>query len=218
MSTRGIYGLVVDDKVKVGYNHFDSYPENLGLIALSSCNRIASDFDNYYAKAEQVRRVDPDDVPTSRQVKKFENYLAEHWMRNDKEKPSWYDLLHALQGDFLGTINLGFINDNRAFAGDSLFCEWGWLINFDDRCLECYRGFVPYGEGIPLSEGRFADMEPEIAAHRTNQYGPIHLLGTFPFDSLPDEEDFIVTVQDWFNTSCKRFNEEPQYETRTASA
>ena len=30
MSTRGAVGLIFNNEEKIGYNHFDSYPEDLG--------------------------------------------------------------------------------------------------------------------------------------------------------------------------------------------
>lgn len=35
MGTRGFVGFVIDGQEKIGYNHFDSYPDGLGVDVLS---------------------------------------------------------------------------------------------------------------------------------------------------------------------------------------
>lgn len=74
------------------------------------------------------------------------------------------------------------------FAGDSLFCEWAYVIDFDKAQLEVYRGFntspVPDGE-------RFAG--PEFS--RTEEingttYYAVKLAKVYPLEALPDDDTF----------------------------
>lgn len=92
------------------------------------------------------------------------------------ETEALYAARSHLQGDFLGTLEFGAIIDSVAFAGDSLCCEYGYLINFDDETLEVYKGF---NENPAV--GRFANFD-----RRHNEYYPITLVGKYPWSSLPD--------------------------------
>jgi len=204
MGTRGTFGVVVEEKEKISYNHWDSYPEGLGLSVLAAARRIASDYDNYRVQAAKLRLVGEDKTPTERQIKQLERFSDT--MVSSGKKTEWYVLLRNLQGDLLGTLDVGYMIDGRAFTTDGLFCEWGWIVNFDEKTLECYRGFVKDGE----IEGRFKDDIP--SRERGDPYQPIHLLGTFSLNELPEDHEFIHTVKEWYNNSAEKFGEEYQYE------
>lgn len=114
MSTRGCYGFYRNGKDKIVYNHQDSYPEGLG--------------------------------------KKIFWFVRDH---TDKELKSLCDSIEVLDDEKdlpetdgkasfweLGISNDGllFIEDSSTYLGDSLNCEWGYVINLDDGILEIYKG------------------------------------------------------------------------------
>ncbi len=51
-------------------------------------------------------------------------------------------------------INLAF-DDAHIFLNDSLFCEYAYIINLDDNCLEFYEGF----NRNPNEKGRYASLK-----------------------------------------------------------
>jgi hypothetical protein len=208
MGTRGIYGVVAGRKEKISYNHYDSYPEGLGLNVLGAGRRIQSDFDNYLVKAKKLKLVSDDRPPTPSQVKKLERFA--NTTVSTQKVTEWYVLLRELQGDLLGHLDCGFMSDSSKFAQDSLFCEWGWVVNMDDRVLECYRGFVKSMDPPPL--GRFVkELKTDPDYPGGSVYQPIHLLGQFPMDDLPDDATFIAQTKDWYDASCSYFGENPMY-------
>jgi hypothetical protein len=67
------------------------------------------------------------------------------------------------------------VND-LAFAGNGLFCEWGYVIDIDHESVEFYRGYNKY----PLTEeDRFYNV-PSVAEH----YNQIKIFMTKNFEEL----------------------------------
>ena len=79
------------------------------------------------------------------------------------------------------------------FAADSLFCEWAYVIDFDTRQLEAYRGF----NETPLPEGeRFAGMETKGERADGETYYPVKLIKAWPLDALPSKEAFLNEIKE----------------------
>ena len=75
---------------------------------------------------------------------------------------------------------LGVRND-LDFAADSLFCEWGYVIDFDKETFEIYKGF----NQIPLSEN---DRFFFLAEKERDGYYGIRKIADFTFESIPSFE------------------------------
>ena len=77
--------------------------------------------------------------------------------------------------------------DAYAFASDSLFCEWAYVIDYDKNSFEVYKGLntVSISEEdrfFPLYDGE-------------NDYYPVKIIASFPLDDLPDENEFLLRCQ-----------------------
>lgn len=74
------------------------------------------------------------------------------------------------------------------FAGDSLFCEWAYVIDLDKNTLEVYEGFNKKRNDILLKElerfSKFLKTEGE--------YDPVKLAKSFKLDNLPSGEEFVA--------------------------
>lgn len=139
MSTRGLWGYIHNEYEFLTYNHFDSYPEGLGLITLSHARKAEAD-------------INP---------------------------------LHRVFAVFDG--------DGSAFAADSLFCEYGYVIDLDRRVFEVYEGF----QTAPHDQGRFTRSDvPEPSYRGGPRYYPIKLAVSWPLDELPSDEEFIKFFED----------------------
>lgn len=178
MSTRGLCGVVIDGEVKATYNHFDSYPSALGADIVSQIPRLDAD------KWRTVQLVSEDVPPTkTQQVRLAKNANTGVSIGDTSE---WYVLLRDAQGNLVDYQEIGFMIDGSNFAQDSLFCEWAYLVNFDDNVLEIYKGF---NKGNVI--GRF-----EGPGSWNGEYSAISLIATFPLDDLPDMNQFETDFYD----------------------
>ena len=123
------------------------------------------------------------------------------------EVQTWYQLLRNTQGNPAEALIAGFMIDSATFALDSLFCEYGYVIDFDTSELEAYVGF----RKEPPTEGRWATPEAlgaESEAHPRRvgaeeryphmndpdrRYYAIQRVAAWPLlGGLPDDDTFMA--------------------------
>jgi len=134
MGTRGAIGFRIDGVDKLTYNHFDSYPQGLGVDILSQAQELyAAGPESLRAAARNIKMLNSDGV-TKEVVEATRAYHN--------------------KGDLPAYLNLGYMPGNNNFILDSLFCEWAYILDLDDDMLEVYRGFQKvadpdnrYGQG-----------------------------------------------------------------------
>lgn len=181
MGTRGLYGVVVNGEVKASYNHFDSYPSGLGVDIVKFVQGI-EDVSDVIEQAQNLTLVNEREEPTPIQVQKITGQA-----QPDAEVGGdWYGWLRDVQGDLAENLRIGFMTDGVSFGQDSLFCEWGYLVNLDDETVEVYLGF----QKEPHTEGRWSDYDPtadESVAYRVNHYYGIKRIAVIPFAELTEE-------------------------------
>ena len=152
MSTRGLIGFKIDNKYKVMYNHSDSYPEWLGQRVVDFINNL-EDIQKLKENASKVILVEQlDEVDKDSEFIKKSPLLQEE----TEEDQSWYDILRNFQGiDIIEHVYNGDIlvmHDDFDFFEDSLFMEYGYIINLDNETLDLYKGFnsKPISKNNPL--------------------------------------------------------------------
>ena len=137
MSTRGIWGLRKDNQDKITYQHFDSYPAGLGNIIKKFI--MKHDIEELKIIFDKIILVKKDSVPSNKQIKECSKFFNSDVSKHTTE--DWYALLRDSQGNpEVYVKDLKYMIDNRDFIKDSLFCEWGYIINLDTKCLEIYEG------------------------------------------------------------------------------
>lgn len=138
MSTRGAYGFIKKGEMKITYNHYDSYLEGLGInIMKFIANTTDKELNDIFDK---IIMVDEDSIPTQEQIKECEKVT--NLNVSSKSVNDWYCLLRNAQGNLEEYKNgLKYMMDNKRFMGDSLFCEYAYILNLDDNRLEIYKGF-----------------------------------------------------------------------------
>lgn len=199
MGTRGLTVVVVDGQHKIAqYGQWDYYPEGQGVTVLEFCRKLA-DRELLLRLVEKLKRC--------RYADERDERAYEEWAKSRGIEGGWMDMDQAAEykrtfplwshDHGAGILDLVLdseadeivLLDGYAFAGDSLFCEWAYVVDLDAGELEVYRGFNQ--KGVPTGE-RFAAVEYE-KDHRglSGQYYPIRLACKFKLDDLPSADDFV---------------------------
>lgn len=189
MGTHGAFGVYVNGETKVSYNHFDSYPSELGSTMIDHIKKIlkTEGLEEFKKKAIKLRLVNSDDTPTPKDLEIFR--ANADLSVSTKSTDEWYCLLRNYQGDLIQTLCNEVMIDNKSFLGDSLFCEYAYIANLDEEVLEFYKGFQ---ETRP-EKSRYADLSDD-----NSDYHAVELIKTIPFSNLLkfDTED-SAELLDW---------------------
>jgi hypothetical protein len=183
MSTRGFVGFVADGKEKIAYCHYDAYPDGLGLDVLNWLIGAAADMERLQLAASALRVVTAEDIPTAEDVEQLRPWTNLHV--GEKSTESWYCLLRETQGAPGQMLRAGVIEDASNFPADSLFAEWGYVVDVDAGTFEAYEGFQEKSH----EKGRFANREL-----RDTGYHPVALVASWPLKELPTEAEFLATL------------------------
>jgi hypothetical protein len=188
MGTRGLTCVVRDGKFKVAkYNQWDSYPEGMGAGIL---NFLRNDFNKskFLEGLKNVRFGTDDEIK-----KLWEEAGADGsgWVTmevSEKFKRKNFPLYRDCGGDDLIKLiqenSVTLQQDSSDFAGDSLFCEWAYVLDLDKNQFEVYRGFNK--TKLDKSE-RFANFKND----EKSEYEPVKLVKIYNLNELPTVEDFI---------------------------
>ncbi len=141
MSTRGVTGFKIDGKLKITYNHSDSYPEWLGQRMVEFCKiYFPENIEQAKKRVRKVVMVSNKKKPTRNQIEKYKKYSDLGVSENNYF--DWYCLLRRLQGiPILNEILQGRVYhmyNYETFLRDELDCQWGYIINLDDETLEVW--------------------------------------------------------------------------------
>lgn len=186
MGTRGFIGFVSGGKEAVAYCHFDAYPSGLGLDMLGWLLTLGkTGLDQAALDAAALRAVTDSDEPTDEDIARLRRW-TDLSVGGASERPTWYQLLRQTQGDAGAILEAGVIEDASDFPADSLFAEWGYVVDFDNSVFEVYEGF----QKVPHSDGRFAGMTPSEGG----EYFPVRLIRSWPLSGLPTGDAFMASV------------------------
>ncbi len=193
MGTRGAFGVKSNGKYYVTYNHFDSYPDALGQEMVNMCRDFSKDnlWEKLAKRFSKVVLVNDygNKKPTEKQI---ERYVANGFCKSAVSSGSleeWYCLLRGTQnGVAIKAILDGKLNhliNSFDFLKDSLFCEYAYIMNLDDHCLEFYEGF----NHEPDKNSPFPFEQVDMYRDReyaTDSYYPVRFNGMYLFEAIPD--------------------------------
>jgi hypothetical protein len=214
MGTRGFYGVVIDGDVKITYNHFDSYPDGLGSSILKQVKYLMDDPAEFRKMALAMLLVNEDSKPTPEQIANLKGFHDS--TVSTGEPTEWYSLLRNMQGDLAANLSQGVMIDSGEFPLDSLFCEWGYLVDLDEGVFEVYQGFQKQAPtegrwaGRPNAEDDQARVERADKALeageinerqyefwvRPTEYFAVQRVATYPLSDLPAESNFTLLFSD----------------------
>jgi hypothetical protein len=164
MSTRGLFGFVIDGADKLIYNHSDSYPDYLGGKVLEYIRTAADEgrIDELRNAVGTLAPVKEDENPTPEQLA----LIGKRYWSNVDTGENWYAYLRETQGDIDAIIHSGFIILAEDVHEENPFIEWTYVIDFDAN------EFITYS-GSPRED---------------------NFLLRYPFDNLPTVDEYLTAV------------------------
>jgi len=182
MGTRNLTMVISDGETKVAqYGQWDGYPSGQGVTVQKFIKKYSvkkfKEVLNYVEFIDDRKRKEIDRWFKSIGVK-------DGWM--DMDQSALYHKKYPLLTRDNGAAILSMImtnnddtiwlNDSTNFGGDSLFCEWAYVLDLDKRVLEVYNGFNKEDKNL---ENRFAKYDDG-----KSEYRHISLLTTYTFAEM----------------------------------
>lgn len=191
MGTGGFAGFVVDGSEKIFFSHKDSYPSGLGVEVLDwlTHHRDALLHPTPGGVADRVRalRLITDGTePAAPDIERIRGLLRD---RADPAHRAWLadvseeEVMEMATYDLDTLLDAGIVVDGAASPMDSLFADWGYVVDLDAATFEVYRG----RQQAPHTAGRFALRPPARAG-----YYPVALVAGWPLADLPNQDDFLT--------------------------
>lgn len=178
MGTRNLTAVMVDGEYKIAqYGQWDGYPSGQGVTVLDFLKN--TDLDLFKEACRGTRFL------TDAELKEIDEKHGRDWINHYPQlsRDNGAKILHLVYG---GVTEL---KNSISFAGDSLFCEYAYVIDFGLGVFEVYEGF----NKKPISKGRFVSGDSSLETN--NEYHPVILIKTWRLDNLPSEEEFLAELE-----------------------
>jgi hypothetical protein len=184
MGTRSSIGVHVNGKDKLTYNQYDGYPTGMGVEVYTQVCALIKElgWDKVTTLANKMKQVKSQKEFTAKQKEKF----GDLWQQVDTGK-NMYALLRGLQGKLDEMLKRGMMTEDNTFIHDSLFCEWAYILNVDEKTFEIYQGF----QTEKHDSGRYKDVESDRGYFACKLIHTLDLSGINMFvDALTLDEKF----------------------------
>lgn len=170
MGTRNLTCVVQNGKYKVAqYGQWDGYPGGQGHTCLEFLTKR-------YQPEVFAKHINNAEFLTQEESAKINDEYAELGEDFWKKYPNLDRDTAAKILDYVQENEYPKLVDKISFAGDSLFCEWCYVIDLDKQTFEVYQGF----NEEPLQDNerfKFLENNPE-------KYYPVKHVLTVPFSEI----------------------------------
>ena len=198
MGTRNLTAVMIDGEYKIAqYGQWDGYPSGLGVQVLGFVRNPENVLRLRDALC-RVRFIDDEgrdkefieayDRVTPKMMNDPDNRSAEQrrWFNSYISRDVGGDILHTVAESKDAEI---LLKNKISFAGDSLFCEYAYVIDLDADTLEVFKGF----NHTAITEGRFVSGDPTL--EKSGEYHPVKLAKSYTLAELPTEEQFLKDLE-----------------------
>ena len=171
MGTRNLTMVQLDNEIKIAqYGQWDGYPTGVGQDCVKFIKdklSLLEDQIKFKSELNKLRKATEEEIKILEDSEDFK--LIAPWLSRNVGS----EILDLI---FDGKVHYLCGNSNSFnFGFDSLFCEWAWFLNLDNKTLEVYKGF----NKEKLSENdRFFKEDPD------EEYYGCNLIKTYPFSNL----------------------------------
>lgn len=196
MGTRNLTAVMANNEYKIAqYGQWDGYPSGQGITIL----RFLREYGNVKKLSDALERVRFLEADGKDKIflEEYESNVEKN--QRTAEQKKWFDTY--ISRDIGGSILQELANtedkevilkNSIGFAGDSLFCEYAYIIDLDAGVLEIYEGF----NRTPITEGRFISNDPKLErSNNPDGYEPVKLVRFYPLSDLPTEEEFLKDLE-----------------------
>lgn len=187
--------VVSNGQTKVAqYGQWDHYPSGQGLIALEFLRDIISkgELEKFKERIDSMRWATPEEIEGVKNDPNWEE--TKPWVSRDYGAgilqmihEGIYHVNNFPSDNVRKDTHVEWLINREEFAKDSLFCVGCFVVDLDARVLEYHEGF----NKIPLTEGRFKDLEPHKEFEGQVEYYPVRLVASFSLDALPTGSEFV---------------------------
>lgn len=197
MGTRNLTMVInKEGETKIAqYGQWDGYPEGQGRVILTFLNRRkSSGFKKFQKKLELVHFSTEEE---EKEMQKFSESIGskDGWMTME-QSAKYHERYPLLTRDLGGAILKSvdkltkptFLQDSTDFAGDGLFCEYAYVVDFKKGNFEVYEGFSKR----KLTE---KDRFYPLFGKSDNGYSPVVLRKTFKLNNLPTVKQFLKILE-----------------------
>lgn len=180
MGSNNLTMVYLDGEFKIAqYGHWDGYPKGQGMTCLKFLREMM-DKEKFLNALRNLSWISDEDISHL-----WESFGADNIYKFNKRYPE-YD--RDTGAEILSLVQNGDVSkleNSIEFAANGLFCEWGWLIDFDSGTFEAYEG----RDDRPLTEeDRFFFLRDK---EENTGYHAIVKVAEWRLDDLPSEEDFL---------------------------
>jgi hypothetical protein len=217
MGTRNLTMVLMNNEIRVAqYGQWDGYPTGSGVSIFTFLRNMLNSHQEQIFQQKVNLSYSINDLQEEEILKKIAESLNIVYIKgcidnnNYSKLYSEYDRQYPQINRDMGAEILDFILSaekpfplylSTDFAKDSLFCEWAYLVNFDSRSVEVYRGF----NKEPLTEeDRFFYLSPsekEIEKEK-RKYGENEFF--YPIKKI--KEYSFNDIQTWKNIKSRMQN------------
>lgn len=206
MGTRNLTIVFMDGEYRVAqYGQWDGYPEGQGL----TCLRFLRDQMNEKDFREALSHIKY--ISGEKLHKMWEDYgMYEDGSIDVKDADRFRCTFPEFSRDtgaeiltmiYNNRITSNCLEDSLTFASESLFCEWAYVVDFDKRTFEVYKGF----NKTPLDKSDrfyFLRMYEDPDEYAGGVYHGVKLVKEFDLDNLPDDETFLAAFKEEDNDNA----------------
>ena len=210
MGTRNLTMVVSNNQTKVAqYGQWDGYPSGQGVDALNIMSKIVwdnklSEFKEKVDRLSWLTDEQIDDLNLQSDVLKKHPYLKRDWGAKILNAIMYGELVYdGIFGSEKYEFEILGLANREKFAQNSLFCEWGYVIDLDKNTFEVYRGCNIH----PLPEtDRFHYLDIAIEPqendwYENNQtgekyfYHAIQMIKSYDLNNLPTVDEFLKELE-----------------------
>ena len=188
MGTRNLTCVFYDKKYRIAqYGQWDGYPSGQGVTVLAFLKKVKS------ARMEKFKEL----------LKKIRFLTDADLKEIDRKYPegAWLKHYPQLSRDHgAGILQIVYdagrglvLKDSLDFAGDSLFCEFCYVVDLDTNMFEIYEGF----NKDEVTNGRFVsgkNSRPDTLSG--GEYHPVGLRKAYSLSNLPSKKQFLEDLKD----------------------